>query len=561
MAGVGSTLTNIGNIYMSQNRYAEGIDLFKKAVVLSQQTEDYKSLSNAYHNLGLAYNNISDYETAIEYYLQALKIEEEVQDYSGLAQTLSNIATIFIDWKNPQKALEYLFKALELAEAHGQVNSIIQARTNIGLIYDELGKYDQALAQYYIILKDQAENEYNPYLSSLYLNLGETYENLMQYDSAYYYYQKTFNLRQKLGNNEQLAAAYGSLGKLMFKQENYDKSIEYLTKSNELASDKKIIAYNYVIISEIYENRKNFPRALKFYKQHVAMRDSLFLEEQHKQIYELQIQYEAEKKEQQIESLEKVNESKARELRLIRLIFVLIVSAGLIIAFSGAILFHNRQLQSKKHILSTEQKLLRSQMNPHFIFNSLSAIQSYILKNKSLEAGSYLSRFAKLMRSILDNSSKEFITLEDEIETLENYLNLQKIRLQNKLEYSIHVDKSMAAEVIMLPPMLSQPFIENAIEHGILKKENQGGRIDVRFLDRSDHISLEVEDDGIGRKQAAKSGQKKHRSRAIEITKDRMILLSKYSKVKLEFNIIDLFDEHNTPCGTKVIFRLPMDYS
>ncbi|MBN1597569.1 MAG: tetratricopeptide repeat protein [Bacteroidales bacterium] len=554
---IGSSYMNIGTVLVQINDYGGTIEMFLRALEIAKEFDDYRNLSNVYHNLGYVYYKISDYQKAINYFMQALEIIEKNNDRTGVAPACNNIGIIFKDWKNYDKAIEYYNRALEAAEKTGQKNEILLAHLNLGAVYGETEQYEQEIEQYNLIGTISKESIDDNILSVIYLNKGTSYFNLQRYDSAEIYFKRSISIREKMGDKEKIALAYYNFGELKFRQQKYDQAIRFLGMSIDMATDNRILANNYELLSQIYEVRNNTGKALECYKKSVALRDSVFNQEKHKQINELQIQYETEKKEQQIESLEKINETKARELTLTRLIFGLSISAVLILLLLGAVLFYNRQLRSKHKILATEQKLLRSQMNPHFIFNSLSAIQSYILKNKSLEAGSYLSRFAKLMRSILDNSSTEFITLDEEVATLENYLNLQKVRLENKLEYNIHVDDSLYEEEISVPPMLSQPFIENAIEHGILKKEGCSGKIDIQFIDRADRISIEVTDDGVGRSKSDENKDKKHKSRATEITTSRLALLNKVKGLEPNFEIIDLFDNNNKPEGTKVIITLP----
>jgi len=554
---IGSTLMNIGTIELEKNNYGETIEIFLKALDIAKQFNDYKNLSNVYHNLGIVYHRISDYEKSIYYFLKALTLEEQNDDEVGQAYTYNNIGIVFKEWDNYKKALEYFNKSLKIAKKTGLKIMILHARLNIGSVYGMLHKYEQEIEQYNLIDDLNPENIDKSILSSVYLNKGISFKNLLQYDSAAFYYQKALEIREEIDDKEQLARVYYFLGDLMYVMHRYDKATDLLNTSNTYTADYRTRAENYDLLSKIYERKNDKDKALEYFKKSVAMHDSVFSEEKYKQINELQIQYETEKKEQQIESLEKINEAKAKQLKLTRLIFGLAIAAVLVVILSGAMFFHNRQLRSKHRMLLTEQKLLRSQMNPHFIFNSLSAIQSYILKNKALEAGSYLSRFAKLMRSILDNSSKEFITLEEEIETLNNYLNLQKIRLQEKLGYSIRADDGLLEEEISVPPMLSQPFIENSIEHGILKKESAEGKIDIHFIDKQDQIIIEIIDNGIGREKAGRLGEKKHRSRATEIIQSRIALLSKAYKIKPTFETIDLYDKNNKPEGTKVLISLP----
>jgi len=206
-----------------------------------------------------------------------------------------------------------------------------------------------------------------------------------------------------------------------------------------------------------------------------------------------------------------------------------------------------------------QQKLLRSQMNPHFIFNSLTSIQSFITDRNPRNASRYLSMFAKLIRNILDSSTEEFVRLSDEITTIENYLELQKLRYADKFDYTIDVDEHIDDEAIILPPMLAQPFIENTIEHGFKYKDNKG-KLKIRISSMNGFISFEVEDDGIGRERAKEvlyKQNKDHKSLATTITYERIRVLNKKLKRKIQLHIIDLKNEENEPSGTKVQIEIP----
>ena len=206
-----------------------------------------------------------------------------------------------------------------------------------------------------------------------------------------------------------------------------------------------------------------------------------------------------------------------------------------------------------------EQRLFRSQMNPHFIFNSLASVQNFIVKQDDTKASIYLSRFSELVRSILNNSLQEQITLEEELTTIENYLELQKVRFPKKFDYSIEVDEKIDPENMFIPPMLAQPFIENAIEHGIKHKDSKGN-IRIRFKFDKSKILYEVEDDGIGREKAQEilmKHDKEHKSLATVITRDRIKALNKKFKRKILMDIIDLKNNKNEATGTIVKFEIP----
>jgi LytS/YehU family sensor histidine kinase len=206
------------------------------------------------------------------------------------------------------------------------------------------------------------------------------------------------------------------------------------------------------------------------------------------------------------------------------------------------------------------EKLFRTQMNPHFLFNSLTSIQNYILDEESRIASKYLSRFSKLIRNILDSSSVEFVSLEKEISTIENFLELQKIRFRNKFDYSIEVDQNINLDEVNFPPMIAQPFIENAIEHGIKNKPDKG-HIDIRFMRHGGQVILEVEDDGVGREKAKAilhNKNRDHKSLSTEITRERIRVLNKKLKKKITLDILDLKDDDGKPAGTKVVLEVPL---
>ncbi|MDX9845712.1 MAG: histidine kinase [Tenuifilaceae bacterium] len=224
-----------------------------------------------------------------------------------------------------------------------------------------------------------------------------------------------------------------------------------------------------------------------------------------------------------------------------------------------AVWFYRRK--DKLKIIELEQRLLLSQMNPHFVFNSLTAIQSYIFRNDPYMAGKYLANFSKLVRLILENSRAEYITISKEKETVTNYLELQSLRFENKFDYEIKVSADIDLEHHLVPPMMAQPFIENAIEHGIIHLSNKG-RITISYEISNESIILEVEDNGVGIEKSAEIGESKrtkHQSLATRITKERLRNLRKVHGKNIRMEIIDLASISNsTHTGTRIRFYIPI---
>jgi sensor histidine kinase YesM len=237
-----------------------------------------------------------------------------------------------------------------------------------------------------------------------------------------------------------------------------------------------------------------------------------------------------------------------------------VAAISVLLLFVLILLLRQNRINSGRKVAEFKQRLLRSQMNPHFIFNSLTSIQNFILQHDDIKASVYLSRFSDLVRNILSNSLVEMITLEEEINTIENYLELQIIRFPEKFEYKINIDESLNLESINLPPMLTQPFIENAIEHGFKHIEHKG-QIDLNFIKNADYVVIQISDNGIGRQKSREmksQEEKDHQSMATLITTERIVTISKKLKQKIHFEIIDIKDETGKVAGTKVIFKIPM---
>lgn len=217
-------------------------------------------------------------------------------------------------------------------------------------------------------------------------------------------------------------------------------------------------------------------------------------------------------------------------------------------------------LSYKHKMVDLELKALRSQMNPHFIFNSLNSIQYFVLKNEPKEAYNYLTKFSSLMRMILQNSRVKYITLQEEYDWLFTYLDLEKLRMENELDYEIHIDDALDPDHLFVPSMLIQPYVENAIVHGLLPKpENR--KLLVRFDKHRSQLKCVIEDNGIGRIKSAElnaNRTKKHKSQGIKVTSERLEVLTRDLAETPEFFILDLFDDDQKPIGTRVTIFLPI---
>ncbi|MEZ5082758.1 MAG: two-component regulator propeller domain-containing protein [Bacteroidales bacterium] len=240
-------------------------------------------------------------------------------------------------------------------------------------------------------------------------------------------------------------------------------------------------------------------------------------------------------------------------------IFLLILLAGMLGYIIYAIINHYRRREElKRHILLAEQKAVRSQMNPHFIFNSLNSIQNFILDHNAGNANLYLSNFSSLIRRILESANNNFSSLREELDTLKLYLDLEKLRFEDQFDYQISIDSTIRPELVTIPSMILQPFLENAIWHGIMPK-NSKGKIDLKIIPaNSDKILICIEDNGIGRKDSMEIGMKRrhHKPTGIKNIQERIELLNRLNNSQNSMRIVDMFDQDQKAAGTRVELEL-----
>jgi tetratricopeptide (TPR) repeat protein len=387
-------------------------------------------------------------------------------------------------------------------------------------------------------------------------------------DDALEYSKEYLKLSEEIGDMEGVATAHISLGIDYLNLKRYKEALSHLEVGLKLGADSE----NELVLKSAYEGLKkayaevgNYKMAYNFALLYQQANDTIFNQNSSRQIAEMQTKYETEKKEQQIILLEKDSVIQQASLENQKLIRNAGIASFFILAFVVGLVFNRYKLKQEndrnlleKNVAQTENQLLRAQMNPHFIFNSLNSIQSYVADHKSGLGQEYLADFAILMRIILENSSKEFVSLSTELESLGLYMKLEQLRFEGKFEYTIQVDPEVEQDLIEIPPMIIQPFVENAILHGVMNKTEKG-RIDVSITETSNQLVCVVTDDGIGRAASAQLGRKKkHKSMGLDVTKNRIKLLTEELGVSGGVDIEDLNDDNGQSCGTSVKITIPI---
>ena len=573
--GIASSYFRISYAYDSQGNSKVALQYRLKELEKWKELKNKEGICSSLGTIGISYHNLGNYTKAMEYYISALKLSEEIGNKEKTIRNLCNIASVHNEQSSFDKAIEYYQKTLKLADEPKYENYKSIVLGNLGSIFSSQGNQTKALDYYFKALKIDEKLGYEVNVAGWLINIAGTYQ--LQSDSAkeagdiklmeekctisLEYYTKALTLSEKLGNDYYKASILGNMGAIYITKKKYKEAEEAIL--NAIRISESISAMDEIIaghqrLSQFYEQINKPIKALEQYKKYITVKDSVFSENNKNTISELQVKYETEKKDADNKTLAEQNKVQALTINNNKYFIIGLTSLFLLILITGILLFRQSRLRSQHIASQFEQKLLRTQMNPHFIFNSLASIESFIYEHQPKEAGEYLTSFSRLMRLILENSKSEYITLEKEIETLKFYLSLEKLRLNDKLNYSIDIKDIIHIDQVFLPPMLAQPFIENAIEHGFRGIE-QTGYIFVLFSLKEKYLEVQITDNGIGIAEAQeKELHKTHRSMAMEITQERLKILNKAKKQKMVFTVTDLFNENQENKGTKIVFSIPV---
>lgn len=489
--------------------------------------------------------------------MKSLKYAERINDSVVITGACLNLSYIYQDQKEYNLQEGILQKALKYATTDFQLERIYN---NFSEIYSVQKKQDKALyfLRKALVYAQRADDKMMN--SSILSNIGVMHLEKSAIDSAYIYFKKVIEQPPGYVDNYILAQTYKHLAYVEEERGNLDIAKSYMDNSLQMASRfklRRVLAEDYEWYSTWYKKKGNFKKAYEYKVKSTLLNDSLFNEAKSKQIKELEAIYQTEKKQAEITRLNSYNKllnAKNRTRTILLLTLVLLFFAAVLM---GIIIFRNHRLNAKRRESELNYRLLRVQMNPHFMFNSLVAIQSFLSGGYFDKAKTYISKFSRLTRLVLENSKTNLIPVEDEVETLQLYLELQKMRFSDSFTSSITLPENPEFLNLYIPPMIAQPFVENAIEHGFLRGE-KGGAITIQYSEENNYVYCTIEDNGIGINQSKNNAVKdeKHKSLALEITKERLELLSKELKREASFVVKDLSEKGKQ--GTAVTIKIPV---
>ncbi|MCB0806498.1 MAG: tetratricopeptide repeat protein [Bacteroidales bacterium] len=584
-----------GNHVMNGIRITIFLTLFTFAsAILAEEDFSY------YFEKGEMAADETDYENAIRYFQEAILHFDSQKDSTGLGDCFLNLGRIYGILGEYPKSAKYAGKASDIFMKTGNDRKLIDAYLIQGNLANLENDYREALRIYNTCLAIADSLQMNDTRISLHNNIGVLNYNLGNYPAAISSYTIALEIARKNNSLYGTSLSLVNTGISLRELNDHQRAIENIKEGIEIAhqiNDLYILSIGYEQLALVYTDINDYANAYKALNQYLDFNDSLNSLEINKKIQEQEVKYQtqskeleilrlkAEKQQNEIANLEqdKKIESLSYLLGVAGFVLVLILITSILffrqyknkLALSEKLkqskselekknqdlensLETNKELQSalRQDLDTYKQLAYRKQINPHFIFNSLNTVQNYILSNNKIDSNYFLGELSTLIRRVLENSEKDLITLDEELFVCNTYIKLEQKRFQYKFNYSFEKSDHIDGSTLMIPPMLLQPFIENAIWHGLLHKENDAKLIvDLNRSEGTD-VVISIIDNGIGRSQSLKNQNHvngKSESMGIQLTEKRIKVNNFLQKNQISMHINDLVDNAGDPCGTEVV--------
>lgn len=592
---------------------AEAFDHIQKALEISLAKKDKKAEGFCYLTLGELNKDLGIYDISVRNYQQAIEIFKSINNVDELLLSYKGLGDVFELKKEYEKSKAAYDEYLRLSENLGSANDEIQANKAVASSSAKLKDYDSSIDSYKKVKKQEAKRKNSKGVLDANNKIGEILVVQEKQEEAIQYFEESQAIAEDMENEEEIAESFSNLGKAYRANKEYDKELDVRQKSitiNEQINNSEALTTDNYEIGELYLEQNqakeaipyieksieyskisdnleketkaqkslsrafakdgDYDKALESYQEFVVLQDSIFAVKEKALEAKFLLNSVVLDKQRKIDLLEKNKTLKENEIIILKqeqeikaeslknqqiLIYSLIALVLLLVVSALLILKSYKQKQIANQMLAL--KSLRSQMNPHFIFNALNSVNSFISTNDERSANKYLADFSKLMRSVLDNSEHSFIPLSTEVNMLKLYLTLEHFRFKDKFEYQFDVSEEIDLDMYEIPPMLIQPYIENSIWHGLRYKKEKG-ELNVSIDEINSVLNIVIEDNGIGRRKSQElktKNQKNKTSTGIKSIDSRLEILNSAYKLKIEAEIIDI--DENEKVGTKVIIKIP----
>lgn len=553
-----------------QLRYHEATKVNDEVYRYQQQHTEDPLIAYAHRRYGILLDAQGHYEAAFDHFLKDMAISKKMKDVKGDRKSYIifvnyYLGKLFEDAGDKKTAILYYRESAERALDNLMPDVYDEKMASIHTLQ---GNYDSALyyhrlREYCVSIFVKDRRFFTIIMDVLRIPLADLFLKQRLFNDAIRLYEKALpycRTYQAIAPQvyKGLSIAYRLTG-------NPQLSLRYANMLNDVAvkSGSRVLLRDAAETNwKIYDTLDQKDSAYKYLKIYMNLRDTLSADKQLRNIALLEMKNRDDQQVAQIAGFAKERIIHSKERQILLIILSGVVLAALLIVWNISLKRKHAVTMFEKRTAQLEMQALRAQMNPHFIFNTLNSINSFILKNERKEASRYLTKFSKLIRMILINSQSQMIALTDELEALRLYIELEQVRFDNRFTYIINVPPELNISIIKVPPLVIQPYVENAIWHGLLHKDGPG-HLEVEFFSKNHMLYCKVSDDGIGRakvKELKSEGITTYKSVGMVITRERIITLAYPDGEEEPVRVIDVVAENGSPLGTKVIIKLPFGH-
>ena len=567
---LGYSYLYLGSIHYLKNENTNAERDYEKVRVYFDETGDEEGKGKLCAFQCVLYTAMGNYIKGFEYCQKSLMIRTKLNDNLCVLSSYNNFGNLFKAAGDYEGALDCYQKSLQYARAN---NVPWDENEPLGSIYCRLNKYDSS---YYYLSQSLKKTPNDPLVLQ---SLSETYLARKDYDSSLKISTNLKNIFKNSDDRVHLTTALMNLGKSYVGKNNFKVALKFTTEGLAIAKAghaQQSMIEGYQLLSTIYSQTGHYDSAFFYSNKYTVLKDSVLTHKFLSRLNYYATVSEDDKKQATLNLLDKDNKIKEVQLKQQSLVNKILIGSILVFAFLGLIIFRNFSLKRNNDLLQNKRKqaelhqqaaelkmqTLRTQMNPHFIFNSLNSINRFILENNKPDSSRYLTKFSRLIRMILQNSQSSFISLKSEIESLELYLDMEAMRFDNHFTYKIMVSPDLNMSRLKLPPLIIQPYVENAVWHGLMHKEEKG-ELEIEVVQEANSLLIKITDNGIGRERAAGIASKsatKHKSMGLLITADRIAMIQSGNGNESAVIINDLVHADGSAAGTEVQIKIPVKY-
>lgn len=531
--------------------FDKAIEYYKRSLAINEAQKDERGIGALSNNIAHVYRKQGNYQKATEYYFRSLQIREQAQDIPGMATSLGSLGLLFMNQNQYDEAIEYFNRCLSLFEELGDKLAAAGTLNNLGLIYAEQGDLEKALDTYTQSLKIREEMNSKRDIAESLMNIGNINRELGEYEKAIDYYEQSLSIHLASKDRNGEALGLYNIGLAYAKQERFIKAIDFGEKALSIATEVGNIKIKKDAFKLLYESNKYLNRsrqALDTYEMYILLRDSIYKEENREELIRQQYKYDYEK-EKALLVAEQAKKDAIAEKKLLEkqqkqnIMIILFVVIIIIIAGVSWFIVRDRKAKYKFIVAQSELKALRSQLKPHFVFNVLNSIHTFILNEDKQSASKYLLSFSKVMRSALESMGKDMNSLQEEVDLLYKIVELEGLRLRKNIQLRVHSDEDWTN--YMIPAMILQPIVENAIIHGVQNAPDDTDEIAIQIDIDNNILSIKVQNRHHGKfKIKPEDSESQEKRFGFSITRERIVLMNK--KYNIKDNLSIQFNEQFT---------------